>query len=105
MTGRRTGTSATTSPTGTRARSTSCGARSSTTPAAGCRGSRTRARSARPRGLLLDRDVLDLGLGRRPVEPLEVPVDQRAQREQELADDVPELTIEVSLHRARPSRT
>src|SRR5215211_5408560 len=45
---------------------------------------------------LLDRDVLDVGLSRRTVEALEVPVDQRAQRQQELADQVGQLVLELA---------
>src|SRR5947199_2090363 len=53
-------------------------------------------RSYPPRGeRSIDRDVLDLGLELRLVEPVEVPVDQRPEREQQLALERVELLLEL----------
>ena len=52
---------------------------------------------------LIDRDVLDLGLVRLPVEALQVPVDQRAKCQEELADQVRDLTLQLARrHSAQP---
>src|SRR4051794_24629860 len=56
-------------------------------------------RTARPRPRArrsVDRNVLDLGLSAPAVEALEVPVDQRPQREQQLAHERVELIAQLA---------
>src|SRR5213076_2230589 len=56
-------------------------------------------RSYPPRGgRSIDGNVLDLRLELRLVEPVEVPVDQRAQRQQQLALERVELLLELVRH-------
>src|SRR5918998_1232350 len=64
---------------------------------------RFRAHAVRPlndvagcwRALRIDRDVLDVRRARWPVESIEVPVDQRAQRQKPLADERLEPLLEL----------
>src|SRR3954452_9682019 len=63
-------------------------------------GSKPRGASACGARRLVDRDVLDPRLPPRLVEALQIPVDQRPQCEQELADEGRDAGLELARHAA-----